>query len=163
MIEVNVRIEVGQPPDEVFEFWSNWANNPRWQTGMESCTWTSEPPMRLGSTYDQRASMLGRPIVSSFEVVEYEPGHRVRIKTTKSTLPLDITRQVTPRPGGGTILEACIRGEPGGVMKLFNPLTRRMVERNIRADYQRLQVLLSEGVPESDPGGIGGHEPRRST
>lgn len=142
MIEVRVSIDVDRPPEEVFDFWSEWSNNPRWQTGMDSCTWTSEPPMQLGSTYDQRASFLGRPIVSSFEVVEYEPGIKVRIKTTKSSLPLDITREVSPRSNGGTTLNAIIRGEPGGPMKLFNPLTQRMVKRNVTKDYDRLKAML---------------------
>lgn len=142
MIEVEVTIEVDRPPDEVFAFWSDWTNNPRWQSGMEGCTGTSEPPLRVGSTYDQEARFLGRPIRSSFEVVEYEPDRRIRIRTTASTLPLDITREVQPQPDGGTRLHATIRGAPPGWMSLFDPLTRRMVERNVRADYERLRRLL---------------------
>lgn len=144
MIEVRVSIEAEQPPEEVFAYWSDWANNPTWQTGMESCVWTSDPPMKVGSTYDQTARFLGRPIVSSFEVIEFVPDAKVRIRTTKSTLPLDITREVTARPDGGSILNAVIRGEPQGPMRWFNPLTRRMVERNIKADYARLEALLKE-------------------
>ncbi len=67
-------------------------------------------------------------------------------KTTKSTLPLDITRRVAPGPGGGVMLTATIRGQPGGVMRLFNPVMRRMVERNVRKDYERLKELLDEGT-----------------
>lgn len=151
MIEVKITIEVNRPPDEVFDFWSDWANNPKWQTGMKSCVWTSEPPMQLGSTYDQKASMLGRPIMSKFEVVEYQPGSSVRIKTTESPLPLDITRTVVPKSDGtGTTLHAIIRGNPKGAMRLFNPLTRRMVERNVKKDYARLKRLLEHGP--TDPG-----------
>lgn len=142
MIEVEVTIQVDRAPDEVFAFWSDWTNNPRWQSGMERCTWTSEPPLRVGSTYDQEARFLGRPIRSSFEVVEYEPDRRIRIRTTAGTLPLDITREVLPQPDGGTTLHAIIRGEPTGVLRLLGPLTQRMVERNVRADYARLQEML---------------------
>lgn len=142
MIEVEVSIDVARPPDEVFAFWSDWTNNPRWQSGMERCTWTSEPPLRVGSTYDQEARFLARPIRSSFEVVEYEADRRVRIRTTQSTVPLDITREVVPRSDGGTTLHATIRGAPSGLLGLLEPLTRRMVERNVRADYARLQALL---------------------
>ena len=85
---------------------------------------------------------MGRQIISSFEVVEYEPGQRIRIKTFKSTLPLDITREVSPGPDGGTTLNATIRGAPAGLMKLFNPLAKRMVARNINKDYARLKELL---------------------
>lgn len=142
MIEVEVTIQVDRAPDEVFAFWSDWTNNPRWQSGMERCTWTSEPPLRVGSTYDQEARFLGRLMRSSFEVVEYEPDRRIRIRTTAGTLPLDITREVLPQPDGGTTLHAIIRGEPTGVLRLLGPLTQRMVERNVRADYARLQEML---------------------
>ncbi len=144
MIEVRVSRDVAQPPDEVFAYWADWTNNPTWQKGMESCTWTSEPPLEVGSTYDQAARFMGRPITSSFEVVEYEPGRKVRIKTTKSTLPLDITRQVSPGPDGGTTLSAIIRGQPGGLMKLFEGLAQKMVERNVNADYDRLKAMFDE-------------------
>lgn len=146
MIEVSQTIIVNRPPEEVFEFWSDHSNNPQWQQGQRSCIWTSEAPIGVGSTYDQEAAFLGRPIISSFECVEYEPSKRIRMKTTKSSLPLDIIREVSPSPDGGTTLVATIRGEPSGLMKLFNPLTRRMVERNTRQDYQRLQALL-DGKP----------------
>lgn len=101
-------------------------------------------------TTDRLRPFMGRPVVSSFEVVEYEPGQVVRIRTTKSTLPLDITRRVAARPDGGATLKATIRGEPQGAMKLFNGLTRRMVKRNVDADYDRLKVLLNE-MHSSDP------------
>ncbi len=143
MIEVRVSIDVKPPPDTVFDFWADWTNNPKWQLGQKSCTWTSEPPLKLGSTYDQVARFMGRPIVSSFEVVEYEPGRKLRIKTFKSTLPLDIAREVFPGPDGGTTLNATIRGAPTGLMKLFNPFAKRMVVRNINQDYARLKELLN--------------------
>ena len=142
MIEVNVTIEVERAPAEVFAFWSDHSNNPRWQKGMRRCTWTSEPPLGVGSTYDQEASFLGRAIISSFECVEYEPDTMIRMKTTNSSLPLDITRAVAPGPGGGTILNATIGGDPQGLMRLFNPLTKRMVARSVNQDYRRLKELL---------------------
>jgi hypothetical protein len=142
MIEVVVSIDVTQSPPEVFAYWSDWTNNPTWQKGMESCVWTSAPPLRIGSTYDQTARFVGRPIVSSFEVVEYEPERKLRIKTTQSTLPLDITREVIPRADGGSTLQAVIRGEPHGPMKWLGGLTQRMVERNVKADYARLKAYF---------------------
>lgn len=143
MIEVTVDIAVDRPPGEVFAYWSDWTNNPTWQSGMRSCTWTSEPPLRVGSTYDQEASFLGRTIRTPFEVTEHEPGRRVRIRSTGGPLPLDITRQVEPLASGGTRLHATIRGEPSGLMGLLEPLTQRMVERNVRRDYDRLRQLLT--------------------
>jgi uncharacterized membrane protein len=155
MIEVLIDIDVKAPADEVFAYWSDHSNNPIWQQGMKRCTWTSEPPIGVGSTYDQEAAFLGRPIVTSFEVVEYEPGSKIRITSTVSSLPLDITREVAPTADGGANLKATIRGEPTGLMKMMNPVTRRMVARNVNRDYVRLKELLdADGFTagNADPG-----------
>ena len=90
------------------------ANNPRWQNGQQSCEWTSEPPLRLGSTYDQSARFLGRDIVSSFEVVEFDPGRRIRIVTTSGTMPIDVTREVEPIGDDRCRVGATVKGDPPG-------------------------------------------------
>jgi len=143
MIEVRQTLTASKPPAEVFAFWGDHSNNPQWQKGQRSCTWTSEPPIGVGSTYDQEAALMGRPIVSSFECVEFEADRRIRMVTTKSTIPLDITRVVEPAPGGGTLLTAIIKGGPEGIGRLFDPVMKRMVARNVRKDYERLAELLS--------------------
>lgn len=64
MIEVRVAIDIERPAADVFAFVSDMANNTRWQNGMRSCRWTSDPPIGVGSTYDQVASFLGREIIT---------------------------------------------------------------------------------------------------
>jgi uncharacterized membrane protein len=142
VIEVTASLVIGRPAGEVFEFLADMANNPRWQRGMRSCTWTSEPPVTVGSTYDQVASFLGRRIVSSFEVVELSPGERIRIRTTGGTMPIDVTRTVLPTGGGSCSVSAIVRGDPSGVFRVAEPVLRRMVERSVRGDYRRLKALL---------------------
>ena len=68
IIDVSTSIEIERSADDVFAFVSEFPNNPRWQRGQVSCTWTSEPPLRVGSTYDQHARFLGT------ERAEGEPG-----------------------------------------------------------------------------------------
>lgn len=66
-------VDIDRPTHEVFVFLAEVENNPKWLSGMRSCTWMSEPPVRVGSTYDQVADLLGKEIVSSFVVTEHEP------------------------------------------------------------------------------------------
>ena len=100
MLEVEASLDIERPAADVFTYLADMSNNPKWQRGMKACTWTSEPPLRLGSTYDQEASFLGKKIVSSFEVVEFVAGERIRIKTTGGTMPIDVTRTVEAKPDG---------------------------------------------------------------
>jgi len=141
MIEVRAEVTVRRPPSEVFAYLADMANNPDWQKGMRTCRWTSEPPLRLGSTYDQVARFLGREIVSSFQVTEFEDGSLIRIRSTAG-MPLDITRRVEADGRGGSVVTAVVRGDASGVIRLADPLTRVIVGRSVRADYQRLKVSL---------------------
>ena len=138
-------VEIDRPADEVFDYVADMANNPQWQQGQRRCTWTSAPPLRIGSTYDQEASFLGRAIVSSFEVVELEPGRRLRIVSTAGTMPIDVTRTVEPVGPDRCRVSAEVRGEPPVVMRLLGPLLPRLVERSVRGDYRRLKELLESG------------------
>lgn len=130
----------GADPDEVFAFLADASNNPTWQQGMRSCTWTSPAPIAVGSTYDQVATFAGREIRSSFVVTDFQPGRSITIETTKSTFPIRVTRSVAPLTGGGGArVTAHVAGEPGGLMKLLAPLTRRMFQASVGKDYRRLQ------------------------
>lgn len=133
---------IERPAAEVFELVADMARNPDWQRGMQSCHWTSPPPVGVGSTYDQVATFLGRSIITSFEVVEFEPGHRIRIVSTKSSFPLDITRTVDPLGERSCRVTARVAGEPSGVFGLAEPIIRPLVRWSVRRDYRQLKARL---------------------
>jgi len=142
MMEISASIEIERPAATVFAYLSDMSNNPKWQKGMKACTWTSEPPLRLGSTYDQEASFLGKAIISSFKVVEFEADHLIRIRTTSGTMPIDVTRRVADSSPGSCTVEAIVKGDPKGVFRLATPLMRILVGASVRKDYRKLKQLL---------------------
>jgi len=144
-MEVTSSIEIDRPAAEVFEFVADMANNPRWQKGQVRCDWTSEPPIGLGSTYDQEARFLGKSIVSTFEVVEYTHGHHIRIVTTGGTMEIDVTRTVESLDDDRCVVGAIVRGAPPKAMKLLGPLLPKMVRSSVKRDYQNLKTLLEAG------------------
>ncbi len=103
------------------------------------------PPIGVGSTYDQEASFLGRPVVSSFRVVEYEPGASITIESYAGSFPIRVRRSVEAHGVGRCRVTADISGEPGGLLRLAGPLVRRLAQRSVDADYDRLKRLL-EGL-----------------
>lgn len=142
-MEVTSTVIVDRPVQEVFPFLADAENNPRWQQGMRSCRWVTDPPITVGSVYEQEASFLGRTITSTFEVVEFERGRSITIETIESTFPIRVTRSVTPLGRDRCRVSAIVRGDPSGVFRLFAPVLRWMVRRSVRADYRRLPEVLA--------------------
>lgn len=135
-------VEIDRPADEVFAVISDFSRNPEWQRGMKSARWTTESPTRVGSTYQQIARFLGRDVVTTFEVVAYEPGRSVTIESHESSFPITVTRSVEPLGPGRSRVSAHIVGEPRRFFRLFGPLLRLLAERSVRGDYERLRQLL---------------------
>ena len=144
MLKVDVTIMVNKPTEAVFAFISDFENNPRWQKGMQTCTFTSPPPLGVGSTYDQEAKFLGRPILSTFKVIAYEPGRMVKATTISSSFPITFTRSVEPVEDG-TRVTAVIEGDATGFFRIATPLMRWMVNRSVNKDYAKLKQLLEAG------------------
>lgn len=144
MIDIRSHTHISAPPGDVFAYIADFANNPEWQSGMKTATWTSEPPLRVGSTYDQVATFFGRVIESHFEVTAYEPGRSVTIETRSGSFPITVTRTVQ-QAANGCRVDAHVRGEPSGFLGMARPLMRWVVKRSVDHDYRRLKALLEEG------------------
>ena len=135
--------DIARPAEEVFAFFADASNNPKWQSGMVSCEWTTSPPIALGSSYSQRARFLGRDVVSTFVVTAYEPGRLIQIETVESTFPIKVIRTVEPTGDGSCQVTAQISGGPEkGVLKMLEPLVARRAQKSVHADYDRLVTLL---------------------
>ncbi|HYX84611.1 MAG TPA: SRPBCC family protein [Gaiellales bacterium] len=144
-VVVETRIE--RAAGEVFAFLDEVENNPRWLAGMRSCTWTSPPPVRVGSTYRQVARFLGKEIRTSFEVVAHEPGRLVTIASREgSSFPITVTRRVEPAGARGCRVTEVIESDPRGFYRVWQPLLRLVVRRRVGRDYRRLKALLESPV-----------------
>lgn len=144
MITVHASVDIMRPSAEVFDFLADAANNVKWQRGMKSCTWTSPGPIRVGSTYEQVASFMGRTIESTFEVTALDPGHSITITSTGGTFPITVTRSVDPLDVDACRARARIAGGPTGIGRFFDPITSVLVQSSVTRDYRALKRLLEE-------------------
>lgn len=137
-MRIQVERRIPAPAEEVAAFFFDAANNPSWQSGMKSCEWTTDPPIAVGSLYEQVAEFRGKPVVSVFEVTELDAGRRMRIESIESTFPIQVTRTVEPIDDTACRVAADVTGQPGGVIRLLTFLGERMARKSIEADYDRL-------------------------
>lgn len=141
MTRVETTVTVNRPLDEVFDFISNFENNPLWQSGVQQAKITSEGPLDVGTTYSQLAKFLGRPVKSEFEVIEFESRKLVKGRSTTGSFPITFTRSVEFGQGG-TKVTAVIEGDASGFFRLAEPILSRIVQRQVTADYRNLKDHL---------------------
>jgi hypothetical protein len=137
-------LEVSRPAVEVFDVVSDFTRNPEWQRGMKSAAWTTDPPIRIGSSYQQKARFLGRDVLTDFEVTGFEPSHSITIESRQSSFPIRVTRMVESISTDRCLVIAEISGEPGRFFRVLGPLLRILAERSVRGDYRRLKALLEK-------------------
>ncbi|MBM7584055.1 hypothetical protein JOC86_000592 [Bacillus pakistanensis] len=143
MIKVESKIFINREYQEVFRFISNFENNTLWQKGMKKAQFTTSAPIGIGSTYEQEASFLGKKIVSSFIVTDFKEDHLIKIKSTASSFPIQVTRSVEP-VGTGTKVYAIVEGDAMHFFKLAQPILKKFVGNSINADYKRLKETLEK-------------------
>ena len=148
-------IQINRPPDEIYRFWRNLENLPRFMSGLESVR-----------AIDDRQSHwvaigpAGKRVEWDAEIVLEEPNHLIEWRSLEGS---DIRHRGSvrfePAAGGrGTFVKVEMAYDPpggsfgAGIAKLFG----RAPEQQIHEDLHRLKQLLETGeivTTEGQPSG----------
>jgi Polyketide cyclase / dehydrase and lipid transport len=142
MVRNSNSIEIKKPSSEVFAFVTEFPNDPSWQRGKKSCTWTSEGGLKVGATYRQHARFLGRDVYQNFTVLEVDAPRRVRYESKDGSFPLTVTRTVEDLDATRCRFTETVEGEPGRFFSMAAPLLQPVVKRTITRDFEVLKKLL---------------------
>ena len=132
---------INRPVEDVFEFATNPANEPLWNTGMQDSEITSEGPLGVGSKVRSMSHVLGRSVETTWEVTEYEVNRRKAVKSTSGPVPFEAT-SVFESVEGGTKLTFTIQAEAGGIIGLISPVIIRMGKGQTENSFANLKELL---------------------
>lgn len=147
MKPVVVQVGINCAPEVAWEYLKNAQHNPEWLPNMRSCTWMTDPPIRIGSRYEQMARFLGKDVHTSFEVSALDEGRLITITSLPgSSFPLTITREVEPAGDQRCLVRETAGGEPKGFFALAEAPMRALVRRNITRAYRGLKLLLESRV-----------------
>lgn len=121
------------------------AHAPAWHSRIHGVTWETEPPLGVGSRMAFVAHFLGNKLTYTYEVVAYEPGTRLVMRTAQGPFPMETTYTWADTPEGGTRMTLRNRGEPSGFGKFAAPVLEAAIRRANRRDLARLEELLETG------------------
>ncbi len=124
-IEVTAAIKIGRARGEVAIYATDASNDPPWIGGVVESGVLSEGPVRQGTRVARVAKFLGRRIEYVNEVIEYDPGVRLVMKSVAGPIPMIVSYEFEEAEGG-TLARIHVRGEAEGFFKLAAPVLGRL-------------------------------------
>lgn len=145
-VDVSTEIVIAAPRERVAAYAADPDHVPAWYVNIESAEWRSSPPLRVGSRIAFRAHFLGRQLDYVYEIITYEPGRKLIMRTADGPFPMQTTYTWEDTPGGQTRMVLNNRGRPAGFARLLTPFMVPAMRRANQKDLQRLKEIL-----ESEP------------
>lgn len=131
-------IHVERPPDEVFRYVADAANNPAWRKNVVRTTWLDTGPMRPGRRGRQTARLLGREWTVDAEIVVWDPPRGAAWRSVQG--PVSVRSWVRVEPdGSGSLVRGGADGSFAGPIGAL--LTQLAVPGMIRQAQADLKVL----------------------
>lgn len=146
-IDVVTETAIERPLAEVALFAADLANTPKWYVNIKSIEWKTEPGVRVGAKAAFVAHFLGRRLAYTYEIVEFEPGARIVMRTADGPFPMETSYAWTVLGPSSTKMTLRNRGDPRGFSALTQPFMRAAMRSTNRKDLAHLKALLERDSP----------------
>ncbi|HAE84010.1 MAG TPA: hypothetical protein DDW33_05195 [Ktedonobacter sp.] len=142
-IKVKQNIFINVPAKEIFAYISNFENMVDWSSTIITVRKISSGAVEMGATVRSTIRFLGKWLDITFEIVEYEPGRYLTIKSVSGIAPFLFCYQFEPvEDGGTTISQKAVIHLPEGILEMKAPVITSAVRRQIEYDLQTLKDML---------------------
>jgi hypothetical protein len=133
---------IDRPAAEVAAYAADPTNAPDWYRNIDSVEWKTSPPLQVGSRVAFVARFLGRRLEYTYEIVEFDEGERLVMRTAEGPFPMETTYTWEALGPNQTRMVLRNRGEPAGFAKVSAPVMVRAMRRANRNDLAKLDELL---------------------
>jgi carbon monoxide dehydrogenase subunit G len=148
VIRIEIPVDVARPVQEVFAYVTDLERLGEWQPNVVSVTKQTEGPMGQGTRLREvRRGPFGRNMEAIVEVSAYEPNRRFDLRVASGPLPIDGGHEFH-ETAAGTRIDFVAQGQPGGPLRLAEPLFARVLKRQFGGYYERLKAVLESRDPE---------------
>ena len=142
-IDVTVDTEIDASPEKVAAYAMEPGHDTEWIRGIKKVNLLSPRPYQKGSQVQRIAYFLGRRIDYVLEVIRYEPGKVIVMKSLKGPFEREVRYEFFPETDG-THVENQVKGGPTGWMRIFAPLMAMGVRKNLKRDLAVLKKIMEK-------------------
>ena len=134
-MRAELTVEIARTPDDVFDYLTEVANLPAWQSGVRSAR-------REGDRIHESRHLLGRELSTTLAIEEEERPRVFAIRTLDSPVPFSVRHELEPNGSGGTKLTVVGEGDAGLLPGFAAGIMAPCAEKQFRKDFERLKRLL---------------------
>lgn len=144
MIINKIQVLIHRPIEEVFNFVVEPANTVQWLDVVAEAEKTSEGDLGVGSVYRQLFKLRGAANQEMFfEITTFEPHQQMAFQRTGGQYLIRGTYTFEAKDGGTLLTYDEQAGPDKFIPNLIGKLvTRRIIRRQLEADFTRLKTLL---------------------
>ena len=128
-------VDIARTPEEVFDYLTDVANVPSWQSGVRSAR-------REGDRIHESRHLLGRELSTTLEIEEEERPRVFAIRALDSPVPFTVRHELEPHGDSGTRLSVVGEGDAGLLPGFAAGIMARRAEKQFRKDFERLKRVL---------------------
>ena len=133
-MRAELSVEIARSPEEVFDYLTDVANLPAWQSGVHAAR-------REGDRIHESRHLLGRELTTTLAIDEEQRPRVFAIRALDSPVPFSVRHTLEPN-GGGTRLTVVGEGDAGILPGFAAGIMARRAEKQFRKDFERLKRLL---------------------
>lgn len=141
-VDVVTEAVIDRPRSEVASYAADPTNAPKWYANIDTVTWKTPPPLRVGSMMTFVARFLGRRLEYTYEIVDLVPGERLVMRTAQGPFAMETTYTWRDASPGSTHMTLRNRGEPSGFASIAAPMMSSAMRRANLKDLASLKRTL---------------------
>ncbi|MET9804529.1 SRPBCC family protein [Streptomyces sp. NPDC006368] len=145
-VDVLTETVIDAPCDLVAAYAADPSNAPEWYVNIVSVEWETPSAMEVGARAAFVARFLGRRLVHTYEIVAYEPGRRLVMRTTDGPFPMETTYTWEPYGTDGRATRMTLRNRGGAGHRFAAPAIRRANRKDLAALKRLLERRSSPGA-----------------
>jgi uncharacterized protein YndB with AHSA1/START domain len=144
MFNIQISTIIHRPIGQVFEFVSTPENDFQWQYGILATTRLSEGSGTTGPFFRSIGHLMGRRILNTFEVTEFEPNRKYGFKSHSGPINLE-TSYSFETAGDGTAVNLATQAVAINFYQMDEGVLEKGMKKQVKENLALLKDLLEEG------------------
>ncbi|MGE5073893.1 MAG: SRPBCC family protein [Anaerolineae bacterium] len=143
MINLSASVSIYRPIQQVFEFISATENDFQWQYGTLESARVSTSAVGVGGYFRSIGHLMGRRLLGTFEVTEYETNKRYGFKSVSG--PLESRTLYTFQSAkGSTRIDISTQMRPVDAFEVPEKMFERQLKKQLKENLVLLKALLEK-------------------